>query len=400
MTRRLHLPAGFRRVFVRETRHIAARPGLMLMLVPFPLLLFAALAMAFHVASPSDLPVAVVDQDHSTLSRQIVRLIDATPEVAVTAEVPTLAEGRQLLIDGRAYAVVLIPPNTDRDVMAGRQPEVAFFYNYQMLTPGSLAARAISGALQTVAAGISIEARVARGADVDSATAAVNPIPVRQSQLFNPSLDYIQFLLAAIFPTVLQIFVATTAALSFARDKHNGASLGYSLRLGHSLAGTIAGKLAPYTICYLAVLWGADAVLVGPMGADFSGDLGFHIVSGILFVVAAQLLGAAAALAAPSTVIALAAVSIITGPAFGFTGVTLPSLSMNGFSALWAQALPVNSYLLIRIDNVVRGAAIALSLPELLQLAGLIVLYGGLTILLLWWQGAARSVRSGSTKPC
>jgi ABC-2 type transport system permease protein len=385
---------------MREARHIVARPGLMLMLVPFPLLLFAALAMAFHVASPHDLPVAVVDQNHSTLSRQIVRLIDATPEVAVAAEVPTLTEGRQLMIEGRAYAVVLIPPNTDRDVLAGRQPEVAFFYNYQMLTPGSLVARAISGALQTVAAGIAIEERVARGADVDSATAAVNPIPVRQSQLFNPSLDYIQFLLAAIFPTVLQIFIATTAALSFAREKHNGAGLGYCVRLGRSPMATIAGKLAPYTICYIAVLWAADAVLVGLMGADFNGDLGFHIVSGILFVLAAQLLGATAALAAPSSVIALAAVSIITGPAFGFTGVTLPSLSMNGFSALWAQALPVNSYLLVRIDNVVRGAPIALAMPELLRLVGLIVIYGGLTVLLLWWQSAGGFLRSGSTKPC
>ena len=400
MTRRGHLPAGFRRIFVREVRHIAARPGLTFMLAPFPLLLFVALALAFHLASPRDLPVAVVDQNHSTLSRQMVRLIDATPEVAVTAEVGTLAEGRRLLLDGRAYAVVLIPPNTERNVLAGRRPEVTFFYNYQLLTPGSLVARAISGAFQTVAAGIAIEARVARGADVDSATAAVAPIPIRQSQLFNPSLNYIQFLLAAIFPTVLQIFISVSAALSFAHDRHGGGDLNRSIRLGRSLVRTIAGKLAPYTITYLAVLWGADIILVGLMGADFNGDLALHIVSGIVFVAAAQLLGTVAALAATNSIAALAAVGIITGPAFGFTGVTLPSLSMNAFSELWAQALPINSYLMIRIDNFVRGAPTDLSVPALLWLVGLAVFYGGLAILLLWWHSADRRFLRRRTAPC
>ena len=400
MTRRGHLPAGFRQMFVREIRDIVARPGLMFMLAPFPLLLFAALAMAFHLALPRDLPIAIVDQDHSTLSRQMVRLVDATPEAAVTAEVATLAEGRQRLLDGRAYAVVLIPPNTERDVMAERRPEVAFFFNYQLLTPGSLVARAIGGALETVAAGISVEARVALGADVASATAAVAPIPVRQSQLFNPSLDYIQFLLATIFPTMLQIFICTSAALSLARERQDGADLGPTVQLGRSLVRTIAGKLAPYTIAYLAVLWASDAVLVGLMGSSFSGDLAFHIVSGIVFVLAAQLLGATVGLVATNTMSGLSAVGVITGPAFGFTGVTLPSLSMNSFSGLWAHALPVSSYLVIRVDNFVRGAPIALSMSALLWLVGLVVVYGGVAILLLWWHSAGSSLLRRGTMPC
>ncbi len=391
MVRKAHLAAGFRRVLLAEMRQIGARPGLMFMLAPFPLLLFVLLAVVFQAGLPRDLPITVVDQDRSTLSRQMVRIIDATPEVAVTQEEGTLSEGRQRLLSGQAYGVVLIPPRTERDVLAGRRPEVVLFYNNQYMTPGSLVARSVGGALGTVAAGISIEARVARGTDVESATQAVVPVPIRQSALFNPSLEYVQFLLAAVMPTVLQIFIGASAALSFSRDRQGVAGLGKSLRLGGTLTRTAAGKLAPYTLAYLLVLWGADALLFGPMGARFGGSLTFHVAYGVVFVLASQMLGAAAALVARDTVSALAAVGVITGPAFGFTGITFPRLSMNGFSDIWADLLPVTHYLELRTDNILRGAPLDISMPAFVWLASLALVYGGVTLLLLWRHARPRS---------
>lgn len=399
MAVRRHLKAGFRRVLMAEVRQIAARPGLMFMLAPFPLLLFAMLTAVFHLGLPRDLPIAVVDQDRSALSREMVRMVDATPEVAVAEEVSTLREGRQLLLAGKAYAVVLIPSNTDRDVLAGRRPEVVLFYNNQYMTPGSMVARAVGNALGTVSAGISVKARVARGADVDSATAAVAPIPVRTSALFNPSLEYVQFLLAAVMPTVLQIFICASAALSFSRDRHGVAGLGKLLRLGRTLPRTAAGKLLPYTIAYLIVLWGADALVFGVMGVGMNGSIAFHALYGLVFVLASQMLGAAAALIAGNTVSALAAVGVIAGPAFGFTGITFPRLSMNDFSAVWADLLPVTRYLELRTDNILRGAPLDLALPAFLWLIVLALAYGSVTLLLLWRHGRARRATPAEVMP-
>ena len=58
MATRRHLKAGFRRVLLAEVRQIAARPGLMFMLGPFPLLLFVMLTAVFHLGLPRDLPIA------------------------------------------------------------------------------------------------------------------------------------------------------------------------------------------------------------------------------------------------------------------------------------------------------------------------------------------------------
>ena len=51
----------------------------------------------FSRGVPRDLPVAIYDQDHTPLSRQLIRMIDATPSAMVAYEVTNLAEGERLL---------------------------------------------------------------------------------------------------------------------------------------------------------------------------------------------------------------------------------------------------------------------------------------------------------------
>ena len=51
-----------------------------------PILSFLFFVVLFRSGVPHDMPVAVLDQDNTPLSRQLVRMIDATP----SAKVPTL----------------------------------------------------------------------------------------------------------------------------------------------------------------------------------------------------------------------------------------------------------------------------------------------------------------------
>ena len=71
-----HLEPGFWRIFRRELRQIKKRPRLAFMLLPYPLLLFALLCSIFYEGLPTALPVAIVDQDDSNVSRQISRMVD------------------------------------------------------------------------------------------------------------------------------------------------------------------------------------------------------------------------------------------------------------------------------------------------------------------------------------
>lgn len=377
------LPAGFWRVFRRELRRIQARPNLAFMLGPFPLFLMLLLSAVFSVGLPRDLSVAVVDNDGTSLSRQAIRMVDATPDVTVTLQMANLAEGKQAIIRGDVYAVILFPENMERDLLSARQPEVVTFYNNQLLTIGGIVSRATRQALSTFSAGVSVRVLTSNGLTHEAALEAIRPIPLQQSPLFNPALDYTQFLLAALMPTVLLIFISAGAALNVARDlqQHNGAR--NLVRLGGSALPALAGKLTPYLLAFLLTLIFGDAILFGYFDAPFQGSMLLHVAYSLLFIASSLCLGAFIATVAGDTVAALGMTGVMTGPAFGFAGISFPRIMMNNFAWAWGGLLPLIPYLQLRVDQVLRGTPIETSLPTLGWLALQMLVYGGLALLLL-----------------
>ena len=65
--------------FRREARRLAASPWDLAMVTWVPLLGVLVLWWIFSAGLPRHLAVGVVDEDHSSLSRQLVRMLDATP---------------------------------------------------------------------------------------------------------------------------------------------------------------------------------------------------------------------------------------------------------------------------------------------------------------------------------
>ncbi|GGO80306.1 hypothetical protein GCM10011348_16650 [Marinobacterium nitratireducens] len=376
-----HPSAGVRRLFRRELRRILARPALALMLASYPLLLFVLMSSIFYRSLPTGLPVALVDLDGSPVSRQIARMVDQTPELDISTRLPSLNEAKQALLTGHVYGIILIPENSERDLLSGARPEIVTFYNNQMLTVGSIVERAAGRAIRTYSAGVSVKVRENLGQPADQALAAVNPIPIQQSPLFNPALDYTQFLLAAVMPAVLQIFICAGAVIALSRERHGSASIARLVRLGGSPLSTLTGKLAPYGIICLTSLWLADAIIFGYFDAPFRGNPTLHLVYSALFVLTCLALGAFIAMTARDTVAALGIAGLLTAPAFGFAGISFPRMMMNDFSLVWGSMLPLTPYLQLRNDQAVRGADIALSMAPLAWLALLLLIFAALALL-------------------
>lgn len=356
---------GIMLALVREVRWIFRRKIVVFMTIIFPILIFYVLTGVFGTGLPVGLPIAVIDKDHSSLSRHMLRMIDASPDVAIAHQVDDIAAGRQLILGGKAYAVVLIPANLERDVKAGRRPEVVFFYNNQFMTIGSIVSRAINEALSTAAAELAISTRLAHGQVQALAISAATPIPVQQSALFNPTLNYIYFLLASFIPTILQIFVCATSAYTVGLDRYRTAGLGTLHRIGGSLGNALIGKTLPYTVIFFLTLTSADLYLFGRLDAPFRGHLAALIVSSVLFVASYQLIGILFALVARDLAQALGIAGLYTAPSFGFVGISFPKAAMGWFAKAWSLQLPLNWYLEVRLDQTLRGASLEASAKPL-----------------------------------
>jgi ABC-2 type transport system permease protein len=267
----------------------------------------------------------------------------------------------------------MLPHNLERDVFAGRRPEVVFFYNTQTLTTGNLTLRGVSAAVPTVAAGIRLSLRTAQGQPVDIAQADLSPIPVQVNPLFNPTLNYAHFLLAALMPALLQVVIVTTMAYTVGMDAETMHRLVILRRLGGGLWPAMAGKMLPYTLIFLVVLGLSDAVLFGVLDMPLRGERWILVVAGLLFILANQFIGVLLALFLRPVASAISVGTLIFAPSFGYMGIGFPRLAMNGFSYWWGELIPGTWYLTARIDQTIRGTPVDLSLKPLMVL-GIFVL--------------------------
>ncbi|HAI45232.1 MAG TPA: ABC transporter permease, partial [Stenotrophomonas sp.] len=74
---------------------------------------------AYRHQVASNLPIVVVDHDHSSTSRELLRRVDALHTVRIVGQPPTVALARQALEHGQAEGILLIPADLERDILRG-----------------------------------------------------------------------------------------------------------------------------------------------------------------------------------------------------------------------------------------------------------------------------------------
>ena len=352
------------------------RDGVALILILLvPVLAFAILTLTFSNAVIRNLRVAIVDADRSTTSLVYVQSIASAPGVTVAERSSDMRDAMQAVRSGDAIAVVYIPESFERDLLARKRPQVVSLYNRQYFTPGNNAASAIQNA-------------------ISAATAALPKLPgpngympgalvAEQYVLSNPALNFAQFLLRAVLPTVLHVVTAIAAGYAVGSEFSQRSKRAWMRAAGGRPLVALIGKLMPL-FGVLIVMMVADAAIIHVLfGAPFRGDPLLVAASACLLLIAYLSFGALLVLLTQALPTGLSLIAIFCNPAFGFAGVGFPVTAMGAFPQAWGSILPLRWYLQVLFDQATRGAPTADSVRPFLILAGLACLYFALAWLRL-----------------
>jgi ABC-2 type transport system permease protein len=150
------------------------------------------------------IPIAVVDDDSSEISRRLVQALNADEAIRVAARPSTLAEAQAALQRREVFAILDIPAGTERDVLAGRRARLpayvdsVYFLLYNRTLQGILEATAATNSdLQSGGAR-------ANGSLYRAALARSSPVEVINQPLFNPTGGYASYVVPAAFVLILQ----------------------------------------------------------------------------------------------------------------------------------------------------------------------------------------------------
>ena len=364
---------GLYSVAAREVRWILGDPVARFLLFGVPVIAFALLGFTFSSAVVRGLDVVAVDMDNTQTSRLFIQTIAAAPGITISERANDLGAAASAIRAGRAIAAIYLPPDFGKDVLAGRAPRAVSFSNSQFFTPGSNAAKSIRDGMAAASAAVSPAGQVAD----------VLPMPglvPEEYVLANPALNYAQFLLRAVLPTVLHVVIAISAGFAVGSEFRRRSMRAWWDLSGHSIATALVGKLLPYFVVLMLMFVLMVGILDVWLGVSFRGSAVLTAVSAMLLIVAYQMIGCLMQFLARNMAVGLSLTGIIVSPAFGFAGVGFPVLAMQGFPRAWGAILPLRWYIQILFDQATRGAGLRFTAEPFAILCGITVV----AALLVW----------------
>ena len=150
------------------------------------------------------IPIAVVDEDSSELSRRLVQNLNAHEAIQVVARPSSLAEAQAALARREVFAIVDIPAGIERDALAGRKARVPAYVDSVYFL---LYNRTLQGILESsgdVTAELLSGGTRSDGSLYRSALAKSSPVEVLSQPLFNPTGGYASYIVPAAFMLILQ----------------------------------------------------------------------------------------------------------------------------------------------------------------------------------------------------
>ena len=363
--------AGFAASWRRELRTLRGNRADLLLVTVLPLLMLALMAWMFSPSVMRDVPIAVVDLDHSSDSRLLLRMLDASPGVRVASQPVDIDDARAQLRRLQVYAIVLVPRDVTRQSLRGQQGTVFAYYNATYMTTGQSAARDIG---EAVAAWNARLLRERMALQVGPGKLRAAPIAVQSDILFNPARSYELFLLPLIFPAVLSLVLALAVAGSLGREIRDGTLRGW---LCHTPWPALAGKIAPYVLLFS--VYGALGVgyLAWLRGDGIAGSVFLLMLGQPLFYLATAAYALFFVGITRDMGTALSAVGLSIGTALAFSSATFPVIDAPLFTRIWHLLLPLSAYIKLQTQQQFVGAPLAVSLWPLGTLMLMIIIAGG-----------------------
>ena len=294
------------------------------------------------------MPTALLNQDRTFESRQLVDEFVNTQTFRIAKEVHSIAELAETIRRGDAYLGIEIPPEFTRDLRAGRTAYV------QVLIDGSNS----TTALQALNTGIGVTFNDSLKRLLSETGRSGLPVEVRPQVLYNPALKSPNFFVPGVIGVALQLATVFATALSLVREREKG-TLEQLLVSPLSRWGLMLGKIVPYLCIAMAMAALLFAILRWIFFVPIQGSLVALLVASFLYIFALLSLGLLISTRAQTQMEAFQLAMVFLLPGVFFSGFIFPRETMPWIFYAIGACLPVTYFIELMRAIILRGATLA-----------------------------------------
>lgn len=299
-----------------------------------------------------NVPLAVLDQSHSTQARALLDAYRAADYFKVAYVVTSQAELQALIENGQARAGLVIPPDFDSQLAHGTA-QVAFIIDG---SDPSVAATALSAA-QLIGQNHATQVLAQKFERSGQSLPLQPPVDIRTTVWYNPDLISAYFMIPGVIGMILYAITAILTATSVVRERERG-TIEQLIVTPIRPAELVVGKIVPYTI--LALFDTLEVLAVGHwwFGVPIRGSLALIILLSALFLLTGLGIGLFASTIANTQQEAMLTVFMTILPSIFLSGFFFPLDAMPKVLQWMSYAMPLRYYLKIIRVLMLKGVGL------------------------------------------
>lgn len=352
-------------VIRREMHRLTHQPMYFVLMIVLPVVSFAFFALLFNQGAIRNIPIAVLDEDNTTLSRKVAQMIDDTPTALVARDIQSMAEGERLIREGKIMAVVQIPAFFEKNILSNSQTHLESYVSGTNITVNGLLSKDIQTAVTTFTGGIQLQVLMKQGLTQRQAMAQLMPVRFDRHVLFNPHINYGYYLSPSFMPMMLMIFVVMVTVFSIGTELKHATSREWMAAGNDSVAAALVGKVLPITAVMFLISLVMLLINFKIVGTPLNGSLTVILVGTLLFILSYQSISVLIVSLLANLRLSLSIGGGYSVLAFTFSGLTFPIMAMWEPMQWVSKIFPFTFYTDIFVDQMLRGTPWVYSLPDL-----------------------------------
>lgn len=353
-------------IWRKEMTQVVKDEGVLIFFVFVPLVYPLLYSWIYNNEVVREVPVCVVDQSHSHLSREFIRMCDASPDVHVKYYAQDLDEAKSLVSRQLVKGIYLIPSSFAEDVYGLKRGVVSVYCDMSLM----LTYKAIFQTAQMVTMEMGNELKTMLGGRYTAREEAIatRPLDYEDVPIFSPAGGYGSSILPAVLMLILQQTLVLGIGLSAgtARDENPYRSL---IPVGDSRYEHTFPIVLGKSMCYLMIfmVMGAWLSVAVPRLFHFPqlATAGSLLCLMVPYVLACTFFGMMVSCTVKYRENVMLIVVFVSVPLLFLTGVSWPQSSIpsywQGVSWLFPSTFGARAY--IRLNSM--GADISDVMPEL-----------------------------------
>jgi len=312
----------------------------------------------FRDGLPHDLPIGIVDNDNSSLSRNFIQQMDAT-QLGEVVLFENFEQAREAMMSGKITSICVIPEGMYADVSANRRPVFTYYLNGLYFVGGALAYKDILTMINLTNGAVQRQVLRAKGVNESAIMGRIRPINIDTHQIGNVTTNYGYYLTNMMLPALLELIVIIVFIYSLGAELKYGTSKHLLKTTNGSMIEAILGKFIVYTILFSAIGLVLVIAMYHWMNFPIEGSIWNMFLAIVLLVMASESVAIFIIGCLPIPRLALSIGALYSVLGFSLTGFTLPVEALPNFVQGLATAFPLRHYFHFYTQEVYFGSGFA-----------------------------------------